>query len=252
MKNKSIAKIDPNGAKLHLVVLKKKQLFIAVLCIVLCAAFALGGAGIAKAKASSPAYEYVVVIDPGHGGQDGGVTGKNGYKESDFNLAMAKELSAMLDAAGYGVVMTRTDENGLYSDSDSNKKQADMAARKKIILDADPDFIVSIHANKFPGDSRRGAQVFFDEFNDEGKALAESIQKNLNVLNSKHVGKTYDALQGDYYMLKCCSKPSVIVECGFLSNADDEALLSDEEYRRRLAFAVYSGLTAFCENQNKI
>lgn len=247
MNNKSLMKIDGNGAKLKLIVLKKKTLFIAVLCIVLCAVFVFGGIGIAKSASATPVYKSVVVIDPGHGGIDGGVVGKTGYRESDFNLDMAKELSSLLEKAGFKVVLTRENSDGLYADSDVNKKKADMAARKKIIKDNDPDFIVSIHANKFPGDSRRGAQVFYDGMNKGGKALADGIQNNLNILNQKNVGKGYSALEGDYFMLKCSAAPSVIVECGFLSNADDEKLLSNPDYRKELAFAIYSGLASYCE-----
>ncbi len=247
MNNKSLMKIDENGAKLKLIFLKKKTLFVAILVIVLCAVFVLGGIGISKSALATPVYKSVVVIDPGHGGIDSGVIGKTGYRESDFNLDMAKELSSLLEKAGFKVILTRVNSDGLYADFDVNKKKADMAARKKIIKDNNPDFIISIHANKFPGDNRRGAQVFYDGMNKGGKALADGIQNNLNILNQKNVGKGYSALNGDYFMLKCSAAPSVIVECGFLSNADDEKLLSTPDYRKELAFAIYSGLASYCE-----
>ena len=247
MNNKSLMKIDGNGAKLKLVFLKKKTLFVVFLCLVLGTVLVFGGIGVAKSASATPVYKSVVVIDPGHGGIDGGVVGNSGYKESEFNLDMAKELSSLLEKAGFKVVLTRENSDGLYAETDVNKKKADMAARKKIIKENDPDFIVSIHANKFPGDSRRGAQVFYDGMNKGGKTLADGIQNNLNILNRKNVGKGYSALEGDYFMLKCSAAPSVIVECGFLSNVDDEKLLSDPDYRKEVAFAIYSGLASYCE-----
>ncbi len=246
MHKKNSAFHGENNAKLRLIVVTKKQLLAIFICIVVAAVILLGGMGIAKAV-SSPVSKPVVVIDPGHGGIDNGVIGKSGYKESEFNLQMSKELAAFLENAGFKVVLTRTDENGLYGEDDDNKKRADMAARKAIIEKNDPDFVISIHANKFPGDGRRGAQVFFDDMSKEGKLLADNIQNGLNLLNSANVGRTFNALAGDYYMLKCTVKPSVIVECGFMSNAEDEKLLSDAEYRKKLAFAVYSGIVGYCE-----
>lgn len=246
MNKKSVSERGGNAAKLHLVILKKKRILVAILCVAIFCVFALGGVGIAKAS-GTPAYKYTVVIDPGHGGIDGGVVGAGGYKESEFNLAMSKELAQFLTDAGFRVVLTREDENGLYDEDDVNKKCADMEKRKDIIVKTNPDFVISIHANKFPGDSRRGAQAFFDGMSNDGKELAENIQSGLNALNSKYVGKEFPALKGDYFMLKCTRKPSVIVECGFLSNAEDEKLLSDAEYRRQLAFAIYSGIVGYCE-----
>ena len=246
MNKKSVSECGGNAAKLHLVILKKKRILVAILCVAICCVFALGGVGIAKAS-GTPAYKYTVVIDPGHGGIDGGVVGAGGDRKSTRNLAMSKELAQFLTDAGFRVVLTREDENGLYDEDDVNKKRADMEKRKDIIVKTNPDFVISIHANKFPGDSRRGAQAFFDGMSNDGKELAENIQSGLNALNSKYVGKEFSALKGDYFMLKCTRKPSVIVECGFLSNAEDEKLLSDAEYRKQLAFAIYSGIVGYCE-----
>lgn len=231
--------------KMRVIVLRKKMLLAAILCIALLGLCVGGGITIAGVTTASPAVKPVVVIDAGHGGVDKGVVGPAGTKESDFNLAMSLELAQFMNEAGFKVVMTRIDENGLYGDSLDNFKKRDMAARKKIIEENDPDMVISIHANKFPGDSRRGAQVFFDAMSESGKELAFDIQNGLNDLNGEFVGRAYDALSGDYYMLKCSRSPSVIVECGFLSNAEDEKLLNDAGYRRKLAFAVYSGAVAY-------
>ena len=231
--------------KMRFFVFKKKTLIAIILCVVVCAVCIGGGIGIAATAADKPAVRPLIVVDPGHGGIDYGVTGRGGTKESEFNLEMSRTLAELLEGAGFSVVMTRTDENGLYGDADDNFKKADMAARKKIIQDSAPDLVISIHANKFPGEDRRGAQVFFDGFNEGGKSLANFIQSGLNSLNTQYVGRTYSALKGDYFILKCSLAPSVIVECGFLSNAEDEKLLNDAEYRKKLAFAVYSGAVGY-------
>ncbi len=233
------------SGKLRVFVLSKKVLLAIILTIVVIAVFVLGGYGVAHTISSSPATEYVVVLDPGHGGIDGGVVSESGYRESEFNLDMAKELRMFLEGAGFRVVLTREDDGGLYGDEGGNKKRADMAERKKRIEESNPDFVVSIHANKYPSKDRRGAQVFFDQFNDGGKSLATAVQSGLNVLNEEKVGRSFSPLAGDYFMLKCSTVPSIIVECGFLSNAEDEKLLSDEKYRRELAFAIYSGIVTY-------
>lgn len=231
--------------KMRVLFLRKKTLIAIFLCIAVLGFGIFGGIRLASITTVSPLNKPVIVIDAGHGGIDNGVVGPAGTKESDFNLAMSLELAQFLNDAGFKVVMTRIDENGLYGDSMDNFKRRDMEARKKVITDNNPDFVVSIHANKFPGDSRRGAQVFFDEFSESGKALAGDIQTGLNSLNKEYVGRSFDALAGDYYMLKCTQNPSVIVECGFLSNAEDEKLLCNAEYRKELGFAIYSGIVAY-------
>lgn len=247
MKKSLLSENSANNAKLRLLIITKKQIIIAILCVIIALVFLFGGMGIAKAASVSPEYKYVVVIDPGHGGIDGGVVSDSGYKESEFNLAMSRDLEKFLTDSGFKVILTRQDENGLYEEDASNKKKSDMLARKKIIEENKPDFVISIHANKYPGDSRRGAQVFFDEMSAEGKSLAGSIQSGLNLLNKKFVGREFSELSGDYFMLKCTQKPSVIVECGFLSNTEDEKLLTSAEYRQQLAFAIYSGIVAYTE-----
>jgi N-acetylmuramoyl-L-alanine amidase len=120
-----------------------------------------------------------------------------------------------------------------------------MAARKKIILDSAPKLVVSIHCNKFPDSSRRGAQVFYEPLSEQGKALADSLQNNLNTLNAEYVQRSFTALKGDYYILNCSKYPSAIVECGFLSNPEDDALLNNEDYRNKLAYRIFCGILGY-------
>lgn len=178
----------------------------------------------------------VVVVDAGHGGMDGGVVGSTGVKESDLNLMIAKELQKHLERGGVKVVMTRTDEGAIGA----TKKQ-DMQNRKKIIVEACPDVVVSVHINKFGSSKRRGVQVFYDDTG-IGQYFAEHLQNVVNqALNSKYTSRSdYVAIKGDLFITKCYACPSVIVECGFLSNAEDEKLLLTDTYRREVAGVIAS------------
>lgn len=223
-------------------------LALAVFCVAAGAAtpFLLDGTA-----AATPLGRPIVVLDAGHGGIDRGVTGRGGLTEAEFNLDMAYLLKGVLEEGGFSVVLTRTGREGLYGDDADNFKRADMKKRKEIVQSVDPDLFLSIHANKFPSSERRGAQVFFDDFNPAGKALAESIQQEVNRLNEKYVGRTFAALSGDYYMLKCTHAPSALIECGFLSNEEDEKLLSDKSYCLLLSEAIYAGMVGLLEKTAK-
>ncbi len=219
----------------------KKSLLILVALIVFAGASAGIFAGVAGAWAH--AGERTIVIDAGHGGVDAGVRGKiSGEKESDINLSIAKHLKGYLSGAGFNAVMTRTTQGGLYGTSTKGFKMRDMKKRKQVIEESSADMVVSIHQNFCPLPSKRGSHVFFDKTSEAGKLLADSIQHSLNALNGAD-GNT--SLAGDYYMLKCTQNPSVIVECGFLSNSEDERLLCTDEYRKNVAYAVFRGIVAY-------
>ncbi len=177
---------------------------------------------------------YKIVIDAGHGGIDGGVSGKTtGVKESDINLAIAKKLAVELNESGFKTVLTRSSTAGLYGTATSSRKKKDMQKRKAIIDKENPDAVISVHLNYYPSSSRRGAQAFFNEDSEEGKNFAQIIQNGLNELPTNE--REYTSLKGDYYLLKCTKAPSVIIECGFLSNPEDESFLIDEEYQKTLS-----------------
>lgn len=219
----------------------KKSLLILIALIVFAGASAGIFAGVAGAWAH--AGERTIVIDAGHGGVDAGVRGKiSGEKESDINLSIAKHLKGYLSGAGFNAVMTRTTQGGLYGTSTKGFKMRDMKKRKQVIEESSADMVVSIHQNFCPLPSKRGSHVFFDKTSEAGKLLADSIQHSLNALNGAD-GNT--SLAGDYYMLKCTQNPSVIVECGFLSNSEDERLLCTDEYRKNVAYAVFRGIIAY-------
>lgn len=189
-----------------------------------------------------------VVIDAGHGGEDGGVVGvRTGVKESDLNLKIAFLLGECLKAGGFRVVYTRTsDTMRTHKDVKNNKKRADMFARGDIINDAKPSAVVSVHMNFYSSPSRRGAQVFFDKHNERSALFASTMQDVINrALNKIGGGREYSALSAEKYLLSCSPYPSIIVECGFLSNPIDERNLVDERYQILLAQTLYQGITAF-------
>lgn len=185
-----------------------------------------------------------VVLDAGHGGIDGGVSGVNsGVKESELNLKVVKKLEKCLIDAGIGVVLTRNSDAGLYGVASSSLKRKDMEKRKEIIEKSKPNLVVSIHMNKYSLSTRRGAQVFYNAKSENSKLLATSIQNSFN--NMKESPRECTALKGDYYILTCTEYPSVIAECGFLSNSEDERLLINDEYQEKLAHSIYKGIVEY-------
>ena len=192
-----------------------------------------GGGG----AVGSPKPIYTIVLDAGHGGIDGGVKGISGSVEADINLEMAFSLKKSFESAGFKVVMTRNSQAGLYGVYTSGFKKRDMSKRREIIEKAKPHLVISVHMNSFPADkSRRGAQVFYKIGSDESKNLSSVIQNRLNKMEEST--RECINLSGDFYMLNCTDYTSVLIECGFLSNAEDERLLSTENYRDKFSQVV--------------
>jgi N-acetylmuramoyl-L-alanine amidase len=217
--------------------LMKKRGTAAIVFLVITAVLSIFLANLSPAEKSATmtgTERPVLVIDAGHGGIDAGVVGKTtGVKESDLNLAISKKLSVELIESGFKTVLTRSSTAGLYGTATSNRKRKEMQKRKEIINRENPDAVISVHLNYYPSSSRRGAQAFYSEDSEEGKNFAQIIQNGLNELPTNE--REYLSLKGDYYLLKCSKAPSVIIECGFLSNPEDESYLIDEEYQRALA-----------------
>ena len=229
--------------KTSFAVIKKKHLLILVGLL-----FALASVivcFVAIRPTFTPNLAKTIVIDAGHGGIDGGATGvKTGIDESSLNLEYAQSLQKMCQGFGFNVVMTRSDMNGLYSVTASNKKRSDMEKRRQIIENANADVVVSLHMNSYPLPSAHGAQVFYAKGAEAGKALADSVQAQIvsAIPSSRKVSSV-----GDYYMLNCTARPSIIVECGFLSNPEEEAMLVTQKYRETLCYSILSGILKFLE-----
>lgn len=190
---------------------------------------------------------FVVVIDAGHGGADPGKIGINGSLEKDINLEIAKKLSWYLEQADVQTVLTRETDTGLYSDTDTRKKMADMKKRCEIIADSHADLVVSIHQNSYHEESVSGGQVFYYRSSEKGKRLAELLQKRFDyVLGEKN--RRLAKPNGNYYLLLHVKCPIVIVECGFLSNRREAALLGDKEYQDKLAWTIHLGILEYRNN----
>lgn len=187
-----------------------------------------------------------IVLDAGHGGIDGGVVGKKtGIKESDLNLAIVYKLKTELEELGFEVVLTRKTEAGLYDTTAKGFKKRDMQKRKEIVESVNPSMVLSIHQNYYPSQATRGGQVFYDGKNEGSKKLALLTQKKLNELYDREGAKARNATSGEFFMLSCSDCPSVIVECGFLSNEKDENLLTDESWQKKLAETLARGVLAY-------
>lgn len=187
--------------------------------------------------------DFAVVIDAGHGGIDPGSIGyKTRVKESEINLKVSLLLKEKLEKMGVRVVMTRQDDDGLYGLSTKDYKKRDMQKRKEIIEQVRPDIVVSVHMNSYVRHNLRGAQVFYDKSSPKGEALALSIQDQFA---EKLPCSDKGVAIGDYFMLKCSPSASVIAECGFLSNEEDEKLLIDSAYQEKLAECIFVGIINF-------
>lgn len=186
----------------------------------------------------------MVVIDAGHGADDGGKVGINGAVEKELNLTIALRVKELLTAQGIDVVMTREDDAGLYPKTGDNRKMRDMQKRVELINRERPALTVSIHQNSYTDERVSGAQTFYMTGSEEGKRAAEILQEQMITTlapDKERVAKE----NGSYYLLKHVNGPIVIAECGFLSNAKEAELLCDEEYQEKVAWAIHLGILRY-------
>ena len=200
----------------------------------------------ASANADFMRYRYLPLP---HGGSDPGKVSANGVSEKDINLALALKLRDLLEQKGIEVILTRDADVGLHPSGVSNKKAADMQARCQIITEANPVFTISLHQNSYPSPEVKGAQVFYYEQSEKGKILATILQENL--ISRVDPENTRSAKANDsYYLLKKTPTPTIIVECGFLSNPTEAELLLDENYQNKLVRAIYMGILEYLESES--
>lgn len=196
---------------------------------------------------SIPVSDKVVILDAGHGDPDKGAESKKGTTESDINLAITLKVQNLLEQSGCVVFLTRSDENGIYSvDSKTlkEKKVSDIKNRVKIGNNSSADIFVSIHLNKIPQEQYYGWQCFYKKGNENSKKLAENIQKSLNESIEKENKREALSIT-DKYIIEHVEIPLSIVECGFLSNSQEEKELKDDEYQNRLAWGIYCGIVNY-------
>ena len=231
--------------------MKRKIIKYITLCLI--CVLGLTGLGFFISFITKPAelinsVNLTVVIDPGHGAEDGGCVGSTtGIKESDLNLIYAKKVGSFLTSMGVKVVYTRENNEPIYQTNAKDKKLSDMQKREEIINKCSPQAVISIHMNKFPDRSSCGAQVFYDEHSKNGEVLARAIKEELvkNIDNARDLH-----LAGDYFLVNCTQAPSVIVECGFLSNPEEEILLQNEDYQNKLSYTIFIGIVKYFNIRN--
>lgn len=179
----------------------------------------------------------IIFLDAGHGGYDGGVSGiTTGVRESDINLEIASLLKGYLEGEGFTVLLTRKEDIAL-----GDTKREDMSRRVQKINSSSAILFLSIHSNFYSSPYRRGIQTFFNK--DIDQEFAITLQNRVNEsLNYPTLKRNFSALFGDYYILANTKIPSALIECGFLSNVEDEKLLLDEGYRMKLAHIIYLGV----------
>lgn len=185
-----------------------------------------------------------IVIDPGHGGEDGGAIGKSPDPEKDINLAIALKLQSLLKLSGFNVVMTRTTDVSIGDsrlDTIKERKVSDIHNRLKLVEEQGNCILISIHQNHFTDGRYSGAQMFYSTKNPQSKDLAENIKSRVvQLLQPENTRETKPATSS-IYLLWNTKAPAVLVECGFLSNESESAKLNDKIYQQQMAFSIYCG-----------
>ncbi len=194
-----------------------------------------------------PIIDKVIAVDAGHGGFDPGAVGKSGENEDDINLKIVLKLKKLIEQSGGIVVLTRDEDKGLITEKSKTyrqKKNEDLRNRRILINDSDVDIFVSIHLNSFPMSSCSGAQTFYKDGCEKSKLLADIIQKELKNIIDNHNNRLPQSRRS-IYIIREVKAPSVLVECGFLSNSREEKLLNTPQYQEKIAWSIYIGLMKY-------
>lgn len=230
-----------------MILIRKKRLVLVLTCLVISFALILG---IQQSKTkivpvvSLPVSNKTIVLDAGHGVPDEGAQSSNGTTEAQTNLKITLKVQKLLEQSGATVVLTRSDENAIYDLDKSTLKQkkiSDIHNRVKIGNESSADIFVSIHLNKIPQEQYWGWQCFFKKNDEKSQKLANSIQDSLNQSIKKENKRVAMKLE-NVYIIKHVEIPISIVECGFLSNKEEESLLLNDDYQNRLAWGIYNGI----------
>lgn len=230
---------------------KKYGIFYIFVCAaVLLSAAMLSRLGSTIAVSSAQEPSPVVVIDAGHGGEDGGAISVSGVRESGINLEISLRLNDMLRFLGVDTRMIRTEDVSVYTEGETiaQKKVSDIRNRVAFVRDTPNALLVSIHQNHYSEGKYRGAQVFYAA---GSEALAERLQAVLITQVDPDNHRVCKPAQ-DVYLMEHVSCPAVLIECGFLSNYAEEQLLRDPTYQKKLAAAVAGGLLTYLEEPNEI
>lgn len=191
----------------------------------------------------------IIVLDAGHGGLDSGAVGKNGVLEKDVNLSVVKHLREMLELSGFQVVVTRDEDISIYDagvEGIRNQKLSDMDNRLKIVQSYPDSIFLCIHQNNYTDPQYFGGQMFYNNNNPDNRTLAQIMQNRFAVLqegNDREIKLSGDEL----FLLKSNPNPSLMIECGFLSNPAEEVKLATTEYQQQVAFTIYCGVLEYID-----
>lgn len=236
---------------LYMIIINKKRIFLILLVLfVSVVSFSFKKSNDVVSVSSLPVTNKVIILDAGHGLPDSGASSSSGTTEESINLAITKKVQSLLESSGSVVLLTRSDENGIYdldSSSIRNKKVSDIKNRVKIGNESSADIFVSIHLNKIPQQQYYGWQTFFKQGNEQSRKLAICIQGGLNNSIQKENKRESLKLTGKY-IIDHVEIPISIVECGFLSNTEEEKQLQNDEYQNRLAWGIYIGIMDYFYN----
>ena len=231
-------------------------LLISAVTLIMGAAVHLMSDSYEDALAPAEASPVLVVIDAGHGGEDGGCVGVDGTLEKDVNLDVARRVYNILSCAGIKCAMTRTEDVMLYdmygelADYNGKKKTYDLKNRLAFAEDHTDAVFVSIHMNSFPQSSCEGVQVYYSPNNDASAALAETVQTAVRAYLQQRNEREIKRAGTSIYILNRITRPAILAECGFLSNPTECALLGEDEYRQRLALTVACAIAEYVSNEN--
>ncbi len=187
----------------------------------------------------------VIIIDAGHGGMDGGAVGIDGQIEKEINLSIALKLDVMLRAYGFQTILTRDTDKSIHNPDAKTVRQqktSDLKNRLQLLENTSSGILISIHQNKYSQSAAHGTQVFYGKNCPESKELAEMLQRTITGYLQPENKREVKQATKDIYILYQATKPAVMVECGFLSNSEEAARLTDEEYQEQIAFSICSAL----------
>lgn len=230
-----------------IIVMKKSNiLLVGLIFLLLVAIYSLNTVTDSSRAASGKGDKKMVILDPGHGGEDPGVVSRySGLREKDINLQIAMKVKDLLEKEGFNILMTREEDRLEYSDGTTNiteKRRQDLTRRKKIMDESGAGIVVSIHMNGFPETQYSGAQVFYPPQSPDSLKLAGVLQKSIKEIADPNNQRQPMEKKQQIVILKDLKTTTVIVECGFFSNPDEEKKLGTDEYQALLATAIADGI----------
>ena len=191
-----------------------------------------------------------IILDAGHGGEDGGAVANN-IVEKDINLSITKKLSDLFKSAGFDVVTSRNSDLMLNTEGSTlrERKLSDMKNRLELFNNSESNVVISIHQNKFSQEKYSGTQIFYSPNNEKSSKLSDAVKKNIVTLIQPQNTRECKKAGREIYLLYNTKVPAVIVECGFISNYEEALKLKDNEYQNKLAFAIFSGFLEYYNSE---